>query len=71
LLKESFQQLWEYDSTAWAAKFLDAWCHQTMISRIEPMKKIARCASGRAEIPRKFQADALVSAGDKCDPLCG
>jgi hypothetical protein len=23
LLKEDFQQLWNYESTAWAAKFLD------------------------------------------------
>jgi transposase len=41
LLKEAFQQLWDYNSPAWAAKFLDGWCHQTMRSRIEPMKKIA------------------------------
>jgi transposase len=42
LLKEEFQQLWDYDSPAWAGKFLDEWCRQTMRSRIEPMKKIAR-----------------------------
>ena len=42
LLKEAFQQLWDYNSPAWAAKFLDEWCRQTMRSRIEPMKKIAR-----------------------------
>src|SRR5215472_15089334 len=42
LLKEEFQQLWDYDSAAWAGKFLDEWCRQTMRSRIEPMKKIAR-----------------------------
>ena len=42
LLKEAFQQLWEYSSPAWAGKFLDEWCRQTMRSRIEPMKKIAR-----------------------------
>jgi transposase len=41
LLKEAFQQLWDYDSPAWAPKFLDEWCRQTMRSRIEPMKKIA------------------------------
>jgi hypothetical protein len=37
-----FQQLWDYSSLAWAGKFLDQWCQQTMRSRIEPMKKIAR-----------------------------
>jgi transposase len=42
LLKEAFQQLWEYSSSYWAGKFLDEWCRQTMRSRIEPMKKIAR-----------------------------
>jgi transposase len=41
LLKEAFQQLWEYSSPAWAGKFLDEWCRQTMRSRIEPKKKIA------------------------------
>jgi transposase len=42
LLKEDFQQFWEYESPAWAGKFLTAWCHQTMLSRIEPMKEVAR-----------------------------
>jgi len=42
LLKEDFQQLWNYNSPAWAGMFLDFWCRQTMRSRIEPMKKIAR-----------------------------
>jgi hypothetical protein len=42
LLKEAFQQLWDYNSPAWAGKFLDDWCQQVMRSRIEPMKNIAR-----------------------------
>jgi transposase len=42
LLKEDFQQLWEYAAPSWAGKFLDEWCCQVMRSRIEPMKKIAR-----------------------------
>lgn len=42
LLKEEFQQFWDYDSAAWAAKFLDRWCTQAMRSRIEPVKKFAR-----------------------------
>ena len=42
LLKEAFQQLWDYNSPAWAGKFLDDWCRQVMRSRIEPMKNIAR-----------------------------
>jgi transposase len=42
LLKEDFQQFWKYNSPTWAGMFLDFWCGQTMRSRIEPMKKIAR-----------------------------
>jgi len=42
LLKEDFQQFWNYNSPTWAGMFLDFWCRQTMRSRIEPMKKIAR-----------------------------
>jgi Transposase len=30
LLKEAFQQLWDYNSPAWAGKFLDNWCRQVM-----------------------------------------
>jgi transposase len=41
LLKEDFQQFWEYQSATWAGKFLDDWCQQVMCSRIQPMKKIA------------------------------
>ena len=42
LLKEEFQQLWEYESPAWAGKFLDQWCTKAMRSRIDPLKKFAR-----------------------------
>ena len=45
LLKEDFQQFWEYESPSWAGKFLDEWCCQVMRSRIEPMKKIAQDAT--------------------------
>jgi transposase len=34
LLKEEFQQLWDYISPVWAGKFLDQWCTQVMRSRI-------------------------------------
>jgi hypothetical protein len=50
LLKEAFQQLWEYNSPAWAGKFLDEWCRQTMRSRIERMKKIARSLRKHREL---------------------
>jgi len=64
LLKESFQQMWEYNSPAWAAKFLDAWCHQTMISRIEPMKKFACTIRRHRElILNYFRANKALSSG--------
>ena len=64
LLKEAFQQLWEYNSAAWAGKFLDEWCRQVMRSRIEPMKKIARSLREHRElILNYFRAQKLLSSG--------
>ena len=64
LLKEAFQQLWDYNSPAWAGKFLDERCRQTMGSRIEPMKKIARSLRTHRElILNYFRAQQLLSIG--------
>jgi transposase len=64
LLKEAFQQLWDYDSPAWAGKFLDEWCRQVMRSRIEPMKRIARSLRQHRElILNYFRAQKLLSSG--------
>jgi transposase len=64
LLKVAFQQLWDYNSPAWAGKFLDEWCRQTMRSRIEPMKKIARSIRQHRElILNYFRAQKLISSG--------
>jgi transposase len=64
LLKEAFQQLWDYNSPAWAGKFLDEWCRQVMRSRIEPMKKIARSLRQHRElILNYFRAQKLLSSG--------
>ncbi len=64
LLKEDFQQLWEYRSPTWAGKFLDEWCRQTMRSRIEPMKKVARMLrSHRQLILNYFRAKKRLSSG--------
>src|SRR5262249_30247759 len=64
LLKEAFQQLWDYNSPAVAGKFLDEWCHQTMRSRIEPMEKIARSLRQHRElILNYFRAQKLISSG--------
>ena len=64
LLKEAFQQLWDYNSAAWAGKFLDEWCRQTMRSRIEPMKKIARSLRQHRDLMLNyFRAQKLISSG--------
>ncbi|MEX2263811.1 MAG: ISL3 family transposase [Bryobacteraceae bacterium] len=64
LLKEAFQQLWDYNSPVWAGKFLDEWCRQVMRSRIEPMKKIARSLRQHRElILNYFRAQKLLSSG--------
>src|SRR5262249_42080932 len=58
LLKEAFQQLWDYNSPGWAGKFLDEWCRQTMRSRI------ARSLRQHRElILNYFRAQKLVSSG--------
>lgn len=41
LLREDFQQFWDYTSPTWAMAFLDAWCTRVMRSRLGPMKRIA------------------------------
>ena len=64
LLKEDFQQLWDYRSPIWAGKFLDEWCAQVMRSRIEPMKKVAKSLrSHRTLILNYFQARKQLSSG--------
>jgi transposase len=64
LLKEDFQQLWDYDSATWAGKFLDEWCRQTMRSRMEPMKRIARTLRKHRDlILNYFRAQKEFSSG--------
>jgi transposase len=64
LLKEAFQQLWDYNSPFWAGQFLDQWCRQVMRSRIEPMKKIARSLREHRElILNYFRAQKMLSSG--------
>jgi len=64
LLKEDFQQLWNYESTAWAAKFLDQWCRQVMRSRIDPIKRVARTFRAHRElILNYFRARKKFSSG--------
>jgi len=64
LLKEDFQQFWDYVSLIWAGKFLDEWCRQVMRSRIEPMKKVARTLRGHRELLLNyFRARKALSSG--------
>jgi transposase len=64
LLKENFQQFWEYNSATWAGMFLDFWCQETMRSRIEPMKKIARTLrTHRDLLLNYFKARKQISSG--------
>jgi transposase len=64
LMKEDFQQFWEYTSPTWAGKFLDRWCTRAMRSRIEPMKKIARMLRDKRElILNWFAAEGQLSSG--------
>jgi transposase len=64
LLKEDFQQFWTYTSPYWAGQFMDAWCRQTMRSRIAPMKKVARMLRGHRELLLNwFRAKKQISAG--------
>jgi transposase len=64
LLKEDFQQFWDYTSPAWAAKFLDDWCAQVMRSRLEPMKKVAKTLRRhRGLVLNYFRARKQFSSG--------
>ena len=64
LLKEDFKSFWEYKSTAWAGKFLDAWCTQVMRSKLEPMKRVAKTIrSHKALLLNWFEAKNMISLG--------
>lgn len=64
LLKEDFQQVWEYESPTWAGKFLDQWCTDALRSRIKPMKKVARMVRKHRElILNWFRAKGQISNG--------
>ena len=64
LLKEDFQQFWEYNSPTWAGMFWNFWCSETMRCRIEPMKNIARTLrTHRALLLNYFKARKQFSSG--------
>jgi len=64
LLKEDFQNFWEYTYAGAAGKFLDQWCRRTMRSRIEPMKRVAKMLrKHRPLLLNWFHAKGEISAG--------
>jgi transposase len=64
LLKEDFQNLWDYASPVWAGKFLDQWCTQVMRSRLEPIKKVAKTIRSHKQlILNWFEAKNEISLG--------
>lgn len=64
LLKESFQQFWEYQRPGWASRFLDQWTRQVMYSRLEPMKEVAKMLRNHKElILNWFRAKGEISNG--------
>ena len=64
VLREDFQQLWEYKRAAWAGKFMDKWCEMVNRTNLEPMKKVAATVQGhRALIMNWFEAKGKLSSG--------
>jgi transposase len=64
VLKEDFQNFWEYTYAASAGKFLDRWCTRAMRSKIDPMKKVARMLREHRELLLNwFHARRTISAG--------
>lgn len=64
LLREDFQHFWTYASATWAGRFLDDWIRRTMLSRIEPMKKVAKMLKRhRPLIMNWFVAKGKLSSG--------
>jgi transposase len=64
LLREDFQQFWEYKYPAAAEKFLDNWITRTLQTNLEPMKKVATMLrSHKPLIMNWFKAKGLLSSG--------
>jgi transposase len=64
LLREEFQKFWTYTSIPWARKFLHEWIRTAMLSRIEPMKKVARMLRSHEQlIMNWFVVQGTLSSG--------
>jgi transposase len=64
LMKEDFQQFWEYRTPGWAGKFLDGWCRRVRRTRIKPLKKQAASLSRHRQLLLNwFKAKGEYSSG--------
>ena len=64
LMKEDFQQFWDYRYAVWAGRFLDAWCTRAMRSKIQPMKDFAKTLRSKRELLLNwFRAGGSLSSG--------
>ncbi|ABB30330.1 transposase IS204/IS1001/IS1096/IS1165 family protein [Geobacter metallireducens RCH3] len=64
LLREDFQQFWDYQRSDFAGKFLDDWVIRTMQTDLEPMKKVARMLRNhKPMILNWFKAKGRLSSG--------
>jgi len=64
LQREDFQRFWDYKQPRAAGRFLDEWCRRAMLSKIEPMKKVARSLrEHRSLLLNWFRAKGTVSSG--------
>jgi len=64
LLKESFQDFWQYKSPAWADAFLTVWCNKAMRSKLDPIKKFVGTVRRHQELMMNwFKAKKAYSSG--------
>lgn len=64
LMREDFQQFWEYQRYDFAGKFLDNWVTRTLQTDLEPMKKVARMLrKHKPLILNWFKAKGRLSSG--------
>jgi transposase len=64
LHREDFQRFWQYQSPAWAARFLDEWTARVMRSQLEPLKRVARSLrTHRPLLLNWFRAKGAISSG--------
>ena len=64
LMREDFQQFWDYQRPDFAGKFLDNWVTRTLQTDLEPMKKVARMLrSHKPLILNWFRAKGRLSSG--------